>query len=124
MPIRVATGKIILFREGKRVVIRKDQSFDFTAKELSELRQVNESAVRKPRVEAPEEVQAQIESALEKNASELGQLASGVDTSRDSQAGGDGKPEAETNKARGRGRPRNADTQSAGTAASNIDDEL
>lgn len=46
--LRVATGKIILHRDGKRIVVNANQSFKFTASELESLKEANPDAVRTP----------------------------------------------------------------------------
>jgi hypothetical protein len=48
MPIRIATQKIILHRDGKRVVVQAKQKFDFTSAEMKEIQGINQYALRQP----------------------------------------------------------------------------
>lgn len=123
MPIRVATGKIILNRDGQRITVRAGQSFDFTPTELADIRNINPSAVRKPRVEAPAEVQAHVESALEANAAELGELAAGVQTNNDGDSPAGGEAPAAGGK-RGRGGRGGRQTAEQTPETSGEDEEL
>lgn len=45
---RIATQTIVLHREGKRVVIKPRQQFDFTAAEIKEITETSPDALRKP----------------------------------------------------------------------------
>jgi hypothetical protein len=48
MPIRIATQKIVLHRDGKRVVVQARQKFDFTSAEMKEIQTINKDALRQP----------------------------------------------------------------------------
>ena len=48
MPIRIATQKIILHRDGKRVVVQARQKFEFTSAEMKEIQGINKDALRQP----------------------------------------------------------------------------
>lgn len=48
MPIRIATQKIVLHRDGKRVVVQAKQKFDFTSAEMKEIQGINKDALRQP----------------------------------------------------------------------------
>ena len=48
MPIRIATQKIILHRDGKRVVVQAKQKFEFTSAEMKEIQAINKDALRQP----------------------------------------------------------------------------
>lgn len=48
MPIRIANQTIVLQRDGKRIVVKPKEKYDFTAKELEEIKGINKNAVRQP----------------------------------------------------------------------------
>lgn len=48
MPIRVPVQKIVLMRDGKRVIPPSGKPFEFTAKEIEEINAINPAAIRKP----------------------------------------------------------------------------
>jgi hypothetical protein len=52
MPKRIANNTIILYREGKRVRIPAGKAFDFTAKELEDLKASSPDSIRTPRDES------------------------------------------------------------------------
>ena len=57
MPKRIANNKIILYREGVgRIVVQAGKQFDFTAKELEDIKRDAPNSIRTPRNES-EEVQ-------------------------------------------------------------------
>lgn len=48
MPIRIATQKIVLHRNGQRIVVKAKDKFNFTAEEMKEIQGINKNALRQP----------------------------------------------------------------------------
>lgn len=48
MPIRIATQRIILHRDGQRVVVKAKDKFNFTNDEMKEIQSINKTALRQP----------------------------------------------------------------------------
>jgi hypothetical protein len=48
LPIRITTQKIVLHRDGKRIVVPARQKFEFTAAEMKEIQGINKDALRQP----------------------------------------------------------------------------
>lgn len=60
---RIATQTVILHREGKRVVIKPNQMFDFTAAEIKEIEGTSKDALRKALNEEAEIVEVKAPTA-------------------------------------------------------------
>ncbi len=61
--LRVANGKIVLHRDGKRIVVNANQSFKFTSDELEGLKKTNPDAVRTPVNEEESAVEVKVPTA-------------------------------------------------------------
>lgn len=60
MPKRIANNKIILVRDGQRVVIKPNQSFDFTTAEIKDIEAGSSDTLRKLVNEAEEVVEVKV----------------------------------------------------------------
>jgi hypothetical protein len=60
---RIATQTVILHREGKRVVIKPNQMFDFTTAEIKEIEGTSKDALRKALNEEAEIVEVKVPAA-------------------------------------------------------------
>lgn len=73
---RIATQKIIMHREGKRVTVKANEKFDFTPEEIESIRKQNEFALRMPVNEEESAPQAKTPVAPEGSKNEkAGQMA-------------------------------------------------
>jgi hypothetical protein len=46
--LRIATGTVVLHRDGKRVKVKAGEKFEFTQAEIDSIKQVNPDALRLP----------------------------------------------------------------------------